>query len=26
VPQATVDLIKADKAVMLVDWIRVTQQ
>jgi beta-glucanase (GH16 family) len=23
-PQATVDLIKADKAVMLVDWIRVT--
>lgn len=24
-PQATVDLIKADKAVMLVDWVRVTR-
>jgi len=25
-PQATADLIKADKAVMLVDWVRVTRQ
>jgi hypothetical protein len=24
-PQATVDLIKADKAVMVVDWVRVTR-
>jgi beta-glucanase (GH16 family) len=26
VPQSTVDLIKADAAVMLVDWVRVTQE